>query len=308
MEMHYHINSSLFSKPGSVDNKTVYEICSHIPEVIIFYIGMQICNMVVGLPANLMVLWLIRHNKRDTSTSDIFIWHLAVLDIFFCLITPLEIANLLYLTTSSTWYVLRFFYGVKDLSALFLACIALDRYMAVRHPIIFSKLKDRPHRPVCAIVMWFVILVHGILKCLNTIPNFDKVFTVMILATFAFMVFFNISILCALRQSGPGRDDMHPVKKRAFKMVLIILAIIVFNYLPPVALFPFKAYFAPDKFKCYVHYIAFGFLNISSSIQPVLYLSNKKPQCPGWCSECCSTKEKETITTNELSTVCTTYK
>ncbi|KAF5909438.1 proteinase-activated receptor 3-like, partial [Clarias magur] len=188
------------------------------PELIIFYLTTQFLNMVVGLPANIMVLWLIHRNRSDSTTSDIFIWHLAVRDSFFCLIPPLELANLLFLTTSGPWYVLRFFYGVKDLSPLFLACICLDRYMAVRHPIVFSNLKDRPHRPVCAVVVWFITLVHGILKSLDTIPNFDKVFTVLILTTFAFMVFCNISILCALRQSGPGKDDMHPVKKRAFKM------------------------------------------------------------------------------------------
>ncbi|XP_053340748.1 uracil nucleotide/cysteinyl leukotriene receptor-like [Clarias gariepinus] len=304
MEIHNDNNNSLFLIGNvSVAEKTVYEMCRHMPSVILFYLGMQFINMFMGIPANLMVLWLIRRNRSDSTTSDIFIWHLAVLDTFFCLIPPLELVNLLYLSTSSTWYVLRFWYGIKDSSPLFLACICLDRYMAVRHPIIFSNLKDRPHRPVCASVVWFITLVYAILKCLGTIPNFDKVFTIMILTTFAFMLFCNISILCALHQSGPGRDDMHPVKKRAFKMVLIILAIIVFNYFPPVALFPFQIYFSPDVFKCYIHYIAFGFMDISSSIQPLMYLSNKKPQCPGCCSECCSTKDTETASIIEPSTV-----
>lgn len=88
-------------------------------------------------------------------------------------------------------------------------------------------------------------------------------------------------------------------------MVLIILAIIVFNYFPPVALFPFQQYFSPDVFKCYIHYIAFGFMDISSSIQPVLYLSSKKLQCPVWCCECCNTKDTETGKANETSTVYT---
>ncbi|KAG7314799.1 hypothetical protein KOW79_022102 [Hemibagrus wyckioides] len=285
MEMRNDTNNSLSLNGNvSVPEKTVYEMCSHMPEIILFYLGMQIINMFMGIPANLMVLWLIRSNRSDSSTSDIFIWHLAVLDTFFCLIPPLELANLLYLTTSSTWYVLRFFYGIKDSSPLFLACICMDRYMAVRHPIVFSNLKDRSHRPVCAGVVWFITLVYAVLKCLGSIPNFDKVFTIMILATFAFMLFCNVSILLALGQSGPGRDDMHPVKKRAFKM----------------------AYFSPDVFKCYIHYIAFGFMDISSSIQPVLYLSNKRPQCPAWCCKCCNTKDTETGKTTESSTVTTT--
>ncbi|XP_017314898.1 proteinase-activated receptor 3-like [Ictalurus punctatus] len=307
MEMHNDTSNTLVLNGNvSVPEKTVYEMCSHMPAMILLYMGMQIINMFMGIPANLIVLWLIHRNRSDSSTSDIFIWHLAVLDTFFCLIPPLELANMLYLTTSSTWYILRFFYGIKDSSSLFLACICMDRYMAVCHPIVFSNLKDQRHRPVCAVVVWFITLVYAILKCLGTIPNFDKVFTVMILATFAFMLFCNISILWALSQSGQGRDDMHPVKKRAFKMVLIILAIIVFNYLPPVALFPFQPYFSPDVFKCYISFIAFGFMDISSSIQPVLYLSNKKLQCPAWCCECCCNKDTETGTRPESSTVYTT--
>ncbi|XP_035247921.1 G-protein coupled receptor 15-like [Anguilla anguilla] len=281
--IHKPANSSI--RGGDI---TVYDTCKHMPEVLIFYLALQFINMFLGIPANLIVLWLLHKNKGDSSSSDIFILHLAILDTFFCLIPPLELANIVFLTTSSTWYVLRFFYGVKDSSPLFLSCICMDRYMAVLHPITFTELKDRNHRTVCAAVVWLITLVYAAAKCVGNIPNFEKAFTVMILAAFAFMLFCNVAILHALRKSGPGRDEMHPVKKRAFKMVLIILAIIVFNYFPPVALFPFKEYFSPEVFHCYIHYIAFGFMDISSSIQPLLYLSREIPRVP-----CCCPKEQD---------------
>ncbi|KAM4597681.1 proteinase-activated receptor 3 [Polymixia lowei] len=288
MEVFYINSSLLFISQRPVNHsfgaETVYESCKDMPAVLICYLGLQFINMFMGIPANIMVLWLIRKNKGDSSTSDIFIFHLAILDVFFCLTPPLELANIVYLTTSSTWYVLRFFYGVKDSSPLFLSCICLDRYMAVLHPITFTELKDRQHRTVLATAVWLVTLGYAAAKCVGNIANFEKVFTVMILAAFAFMVFCNIAILWALGQSGPGRDEMHPVKKRAFKMVLIILAIIVFNYFPPVALFPFQHYFSPDVFHCYIHYIAFGLMDFSSSIQPALYLSRDRLQ---WSSALC---------------------
>nr|XP_055028545.1 uracil nucleotide/cysteinyl leukotriene receptor-like [Misgurnus anguillicaudatus] len=270
MDIFRNINSSPLN---SSLPETVYATCAKIPAAIIFYLVLQFLNMFLGIPANVMVLWLIQKKRRDSSTSDIFIIHLAVLDIFFCLIPPLEFASIVYLTTSSNWYVLRFFYGVKDFSPLFLLCICLDRYMAVVHPIFFTKLKDTWQRSVCAGVTWFVILVYAAAKCVGTIPKFEKVFTVMILAVFVFMVFCNISILWALRQSASGRDERHPLKKKAFKIVVIILAIIVFNFFPPVALFPFEEYFSSSIFRCYIHYIAFGFMDFSSTIQPILYLS-----------------------------------
>ena len=82
------------------------------------------------------------------------------------------------------------------------------------------------------------------------------------------------------------------MKKKAFKVVLSILCIIVFNYLPPVALFPFEDYYTPDVFRCYVQPVGFAFLNISSTIQPLIYLSRleKVPFLPEAfikkCSSC----------------------
>ncbi|KAK5879043.1 hypothetical protein CesoFtcFv8_024390 [Champsocephalus esox] len=282
MEVSY-INSSLLfisHRPiNSTFELTVYDTCRTMPAVLICYLGLQFINMFLGIPTNLMVLWLIHRNKGDSCTSDIFISHLAISDVLFCLIPPLELANIVFLTTSSTWYVLRFFYGIKDSSPLLLSCICLDRYMAVVHPITFTELKDRNHRAILAMIVWVITLAYAAAKCVGNIVNFEKVFTGMILTAFAFMVFCNISILWVLKHSGPGRDEMHPVKKRAFKMVLIILAIIVFNYFPPVALFPFQDYFSPDVFRCYIHYVAFGLMDFSSSIQPMLYLSKVKLNC-----------------------------
>lgn len=280
MEVLYVNASALFISHRPVnytdDERTVYERCKNMPAVLIWYLALQFINMFLGIPANLMVMWLIHKNKGDSSTSDIFILHLAVLDVLFCLIPPLELANIVFLSTSNTWYILRFFYGIKDSSPLFLSCICLDRYVAVVHPLTFTELKDRQHRAVLALIVWLITLAYAAAKCVGNIVNFEKVFTAMILAAFVFMVFCNIVILWALRQSRPGRDEMHPLKKRAFKMVLIILGIIVFNYFPPVALFPFQEYFSPDVFRCYIHYIAFGLMDFSSSIQPMLYLSKEK--------------------------------
>ncbi|XP_055369347.1 proteinase-activated receptor 3 [Betta splendens] len=269
-----HLNRPPNATSGAV---TVYQSCGDLNAVLIWYLVLQSINMFLGVPANLMVLWLIHKNKGDSSTSDIFIFHLAVLDILFCLIFPLELANIVFLTTSTAGYVLRFFYGMKDTSPLLLSCICLDRYVAVLHPITFTRLKDRQHRTILALVAWLLIFAYSAAKCaLGGVVNFDKIFIGIILAAFFLMVFCNTAILIALRQSRQGRDAMHPVKKRAFKLVLVILVIIVFNYSPPVALFPFEDFFSPDVFRCYIHNIAFGLMNLSSSIQPVLYLSKEK--------------------------------
>ncbi|XP_035246813.1 proteinase-activated receptor 3-like [Anguilla anguilla] len=293
MEIFYFNSSSVYihklsNSSGGGGGITPYEQCKDMPAALIFYLTLQSINLFLGIPANLMVLWLLHKNKRDSSTSDIFILHLAILDTVFCLLPPLELVNQVFLTITSAWHVLLFFYGVKDSSLLFLSCICMDRYMAVLHPITFTELKDRNHRVVCASALWLFTLTYAAAKGVNSIPHFEKLFIAMILAAFAFMLFCNAAILNALRKSGPGRDEMHPVKKRAFKMVLIILAIIVCNYFPPVVVFPFKEHFSQDVFHCYIKFVAFGCMDISSSIQPLLYLSREIPSF-----QCCCRKDQD---------------
>ncbi|KAL3043744.1 hypothetical protein OYC64_003578 [Pagothenia borchgrevinki] len=122
------------------------------------------------------------------------------------------------------------------------------------------------------------------------------------LAAFTWMVLCNVSILWALKKSSRagGKDEMHPMKKKAFKTVLSILCIIVFNYLPPVTLFPFEDVYSPDVFRCYVQPVGYAFLNISSTIQPLIYLCrlDKVPffsdTCLKKCCICVNAKNNKT--------------
>jgi hypothetical protein len=105
-------------------------------------------------------------------------------------------------------------------------------------------------------------------------------------AAFILMVFCNVSILWVLRRSVAGKEEMHPVKKKAFRMVLIILGIIVFNYLPPVALLPFASYFSFEEFRCRVRPSVFSLMDASSTVEPLLYITKmdmKDNGSGGWC-------------------------
>ncbi|MBN3325077.1 GPR4 protein, partial [Atractosteus spatula] len=264
------LNSSLpniTARPWSV-----YADCEGRFGGVMFYLIAQSINVVLGLPANMMALWLLLTSTSDSSVSDIFILNLSFLDAFFCLMAPLDLSNILFLNNQSILHVQLFVYGIKDCSPLFLSSICLDRYMAVMHPIAFLKFKGRKQRIALSAAMWGITLAYAIAKAIGGIENLEKIFNVTILASFSFMVFCNTSILWALRRSGPGKDELHPMKKKAFKMVLLILAVTVFNYLPPVALFPFQAYFSTTMFKCYVSLMSFACMDLSSSIQPLFYL------------------------------------
>lgn len=100
-----------------------YPLCAVAPYGFVFYYGVKVFNLAVGTACNFLVIWQIATKKSDTSTSDIFIFNLAILDAYFCLMTPIEIVNHLLLDDSQIWYFQRFAYGVKDLAVLFLVSL-----------------------------------------------------------------------------------------------------------------------------------------------------------------------------------------
>nr|XP_046229112.1 G-protein coupled receptor 4-like [Scatophagus argus]XP_046229122.1 G-protein coupled receptor 4-like [Scatophagus argus] len=270
-------NSTTYSGPRGPPPWYQFLVCAVAPYGFIFYFGVKVFNLAVGTPCNLLVIWQIATKKSDASTSDIFILNLAILDAYFCLMTPIEMVNRLLLDDSRIWYSQRFAYGIKDVAPLFLVCICLDRYMAVVHPVLFTGIRDNKIRTGISVVVWGLILAYGLTKCILGVMSVNEVFSGVILFAFAVMVFCNISVIWVLRRSVVGKEAMHPVKKKAFRMVLIILAIIVTNYLPPVALMPFVSYYSFVAFRCQISISVFSIMDLSCSIEPLLYIT--KMEC-----------------------------
>ncbi|XP_029997270.1 G-protein coupled receptor 183-like [Sphaeramia orbicularis] len=266
---------------------SVFDGCETLMEGVLFDLTLQCFNTIVGIPANLLVIAILIKNRKEPSTSDIFLGCLAAMDAYFGIVLPLSLLNLYHWHSKGVWSTIKFSYGVKDTSGpLFLSCICLDRFMAVVFPVAFGQLKDIKYRLSLSLLVFCLTFAYSAAKTVGGLPNFEKVFTGEILATFTWMIMCNGTILWSLKKSpGVGKDEMHPMKKRAFKIVLSILCIIIFNYLPPVALFPFEDHYTPDVFRCYVQPVGFAFLNISSTIQPLIYLSRleKVPFLPESC-------------------------
>ncbi|XP_035262713.1 P2Y purinoceptor 1-like [Anguilla anguilla] len=293
------INSSLPLNHPSADSDLPlwyqYDECKEKPGGFVFYYLVKVINMAVGFPANIMVMWQVATKKSDSSTSDIFIFNLAIVDAYFCLMTPIELLNRLLLNDKLTWYFQRFAYGIKDTTPLFLTCICLDRYIAVVHPIVFTGIRDNKIRVALSMLVWGLMLAYALNKSIAGVNSAVNVFTGLILASFTIMVFCNLSIIWILRKSVMGKEKMHPMKKKAFRTVVITLAIIVFNYLPPVALFPFTAYYSFVEFQCLISVVVFSIMDLSSSIGPLLYMSKmERPQClANFPCSCCQRASEE---------------
>ncbi|XP_062391581.1 G-protein coupled receptor 35-like [Sardina pilchardus] len=273
------------TSPGSGSGRPPwyqYDVCAVAPYGFVFYFGVKVFNLAVGFPTNMLVMWMVATTKKgEGSTSDIFIFNLAVLDAYFCLMTPIDMVNRMVLDNEQIWYFQRFAYGVKDTAPLFLACICLDRYVAVVHPILFTGIRDNRVRAAVTVLVWGLILAYALTKSLLGVRSTTEYFSGVILFAFAVMVFCNVSIIWALRKSVAGKETMNPVKKKAFRMVMIVMGIIVGNYLPPVATMPFVAYYTFVAFRCHISISVFSIMDLSCSIEPLLYLSKMKLSCCG---------------------------
>lgn len=281
------------TSPGSLSGRPPwyqYDVCAVAPYGFIFYFGVKVFNLAVGFPTNMLVIWKVATSKSEGSTSDIFIFNLAILDAFFCLMTPIDFVNRLILDNEQIWYFQLFYYGVKDTAPLFLTCICLDRYVAVVHPILFTGIRDNRIRKAVTALVWGLILAYALTKSLLGVRSTTEIFSGFILFAFALMVFCNLSIVWVLRKSVAGKETMNPVKKRAFKMVLIVMGIIVCNYLPPVATMPFVAYYTFVAFRCHISISVFSIMDLSCSIEPLLYLSKMEKLA---CCACFQSPQKK---------------
>ncbi|XP_037553223.1 G-protein coupled receptor 35-like, partial [Nematolebias whitei] len=152
-------------------------------------------------------------------------------------------------------------------------CICIDRYMAVVNPVIFSRYRDNMARIAISVVVWILIIPYSLTKSILGIMSVADVFGGVILFAFAVMVFCNISVIWVLRHSVAGKEVMHPVKKKALKMVLKNLAIIVVNYLTPVATMPFVSAYTNIEYRCFIGIIVFSIMDLSCVIEPLLYIT-----------------------------------
>ncbi|MED6254220.1 hypothetical protein ATANTOWER_020020 [Ataeniobius toweri] len=302
------LNTTVYTN-STVKPFSVFDGCERYIEAIMFDLTIQTFNVIVGIPANLLVIAILIHNRKEPSTSDLFLGCLAFMDAYFGSMTPLSFLNIYLWHSKEVWSAIKFSYGVKDTSGpLFLSCICLDRFVAVLFPITFGQLKPIKYRLSLTLLVICLTLAYSTAKMVGGLPNFEKVFTFEVLVVFSWMVVCNASILWVLKKPrGAGKDDMHPMKKKAFKMVLSILCIIVFNYLLLVALFPFEDHYTPDVFRCYVQPVGFAFLNISSTIQPLVYLCRleKVPFLPDACLKkltfCITTENSKNVSAQKPS-------
>ncbi|XP_072517427.1 proteinase-activated receptor 2-like [Salminus brasiliensis] len=121
---------------------------------------------IVGLPPNAMAVWVFLFRTKKKHPGSILLANLALADLLFIIWLPLKIA---YHFKGNHWIfgnllckvLVGFFYGNMYCSTIFIACISVQRYWAVAHPL--SHRLDNQVAVCVSLCVWLVV-------CLLTIP------------------------------------------------------------------------------------------------------------------------------------------
>ncbi|XP_052393995.1 proteinase-activated receptor 2 [Carassius gibelio] len=127
----------------------------------IFFPVVYIIVFSVGLPANAMALWVFLFRTKKKHPSSIFLANLALADLLFVIWIPLKIA---YHFNGNHWIfgealckvLVSFFYGNMYCSTAFIACISVQRYWAIVHPLYEQKRNNKLATGV-SVCVWLVV-------------------------------------------------------------------------------------------------------------------------------------------------------
>ncbi|GAA6219196.1 proteinase-activated receptor 2-like [Lates japonicus] len=225
---------------------------------------------VVGLPTNALALWVFLFRTKKKHPSSIYMANLALADLLFVIWVPLKIE---YHFNGNNWtygqglckVLVAFFYGNMYCSISFIACISVQRYWAVVHPLSWQQRSSCLAVSVCAavwVVVWLITIPLylydqevrvrnlNILTCHDvTRPSQTKIAAgyFLTMGTVGFVgptIVCIISYILMLKALRNSMADPAIAKKRRKAVVLIVTVLVMF-----------LVCFTPSNIMLLVHYI-----------------------------------------------------
>ncbi|KAM4621111.1 proteinase-activated receptor 4 isoform 2-T2 [Polymixia lowei] len=213
----------------------------------------------VGLPANLLALWLLVFRTKKLPSTTLLI-NLTATDIMLLVVLPFRI---IYHFNGNNWIfgepfcrvVMAMFYGNMYGCVLCLSLVALDRYVALVHPLGARTLRSRRTSLYMSLGVWLVVIAAmlpllisqqsyvldelQITTCHDALPEeehdvyflpyFASLFTLCFLLPFLVILFCYGAVLRTL--VAGGKRYIHAVRVTVLVLVVFIVCLLPSNVL-----------------------------------------------------------------------------
>ncbi|XP_026221174.1 succinate receptor 1-like [Anabas testudineus] len=120
--------------------------------------------LILGLPLNLLSLWVFFHRLRRWTRSTVFLFNMTLADTFWLLALPF----LIYYHLDHLYWrlglplcvtVRMLYHNYFYLSIFFVTCINVDRYLAIVHPLRSLVLLGRRKTCLLCVAVWVATLI-----------------------------------------------------------------------------------------------------------------------------------------------------
>eukprot|EP00064_Thunnus_orientalis_P025623 superscaffoldBa00013452_g26018 len=210
--------------------------CFWYSDVNITFAALQVTNILLLLPLSILILYLGFHQRRvkTASHSDFFTYHMVAMEIIgifgsggFCCGLCMDSLRVMTLGFYVCAIILP---GHSHLHIL--TCV--ERYLAVVHPITYLGLRMEGGVRIRNITLGCVwLLCFGWVGLIILFrPEFPIIpFFCLFAVTLIVVCFCSLSVLCALRQPGPGGvGGDSQSKQRAFHTIIAIMGVLLFKF------------------------------------------------------------------------------
>ncbi|XP_060884996.1 C-C chemokine receptor type 3-like [Labrus mixtus] len=286
---HVHPRSQNLTLNYSESSEDTFGHCGNLVEGIIVWASLSALFSLIGCPACGAVIWEI-WKKHRTGTSltpnNVFMLNLTIMDLVFLFFVPFGLCNFLLWHIMSVQMLSNFLYALNLAGRpLLTACICLDCYVAVVHPITYSKKKSLTPRVLMVAAVWTITAAQGFTSTVVDELNHSAWAMFVYVIALPVIVISDVSILWTLKKSHRAGKALHQKKKKAFQIITNSMVMTIVSYVPPVLVYILGDLILSDE-KEYDCLLAIPILvtpTAGSAIMPLLYLGNlgtlKNPCC-----------------------------
>ncbi|XP_062319834.1 hydroxycarboxylic acid receptor 2-like [Osmerus eperlanus] len=262
-----------------------------------------IIEMLVGLPGNLIALWIFSCRLKVWRPNTLFLFNLVLADFLLLISVPFRIDNLFRgenWVFGDTWCRINLFMLAvnRSSSIAFMTAVAMDRYFKVVHPHHRINRMTSTQAKWVAVGIWMVVISLRIpllatkllqkhkdkLLCRSfnhykVIPPSIMLHYIVFIGEFFFplllLLFCSARIACILRQRQMDREQK---VRRAVRVVLVIVLVFVTCFMPGIAtglagmaLKAVGANCAANHLAAQLFSLSIGFTYMNSALDPIIY-------------------------------------